>query len=80
LFSDEPEGRKLNVPAAKVKVTVLKPTVPSSSLAKQHKKTVRIVLLSTKTDLLNRFGSITGLPTIQHSTKYFCHPIHFGNM
>ncbi|XP_021923468.1 unconventional myosin-Va [Zootermopsis nevadensis] len=38
LFHDELEGRKLKVPAAKVKVTVAKPTVPVSS--KQHKKTV----------------------------------------
>lgn len=42
LFSDESEGKKLNVPSARVKVSVLKPTVPTSS--KQHKKTVRIVL------------------------------------
>jgi hypothetical protein len=46
LFSDEPEGKKLNVPTPKVRVTVAKPTVPSSSsTTKQHKKTVRIVIL-----------------------------------
>jgi hypothetical protein len=57
LFSGEPEERKLNVPAAKVKVTVAKPTLPSSSSLKQHKKTVRIVLLFTKFDLPNCFES-----------------------
>jgi len=42
LFSDEPEGKKLNVPTPKVRVSVAKPTVPSStsSSSKQHKKTV----------------------------------------
>jgi hypothetical protein len=56
LFSDGSEGRKLNVPATKVKVTVAKPPVPSSS--KQHKKTVRTVLLFTKFYLLDYFGRI----------------------
>jgi hypothetical protein len=50
LFSNEPEGRKLNVPAVKVKVTVAKPTLPSLTSTKQHKKTVRIVLLFTRFD------------------------------
>jgi hypothetical protein len=77
LFSGEPDGRKLTVPAAKVKVTVAKPTVPSSSSAKQHKKTVRIVLLLTKTDLLNCCSSITGLSAVTalHSMEG-----SFGNM
>jgi hypothetical protein len=59
LFVDEAEGRKLNVPAAKVKVTVAKPTVPSSS--KQHKKTVRIILLFITFDSLDCFGRILEL-------------------
>jgi myosin-5 len=42
LFSDEPEGKKQNVPTPKVRVSVTKLTVPSSttSTSKQHKKTV----------------------------------------
>jgi len=41
LFSDEPEGKKQNVPTPKVRVSVTKLTVPSSttSTSKQHKKT-----------------------------------------
>jgi hypothetical protein len=44
LFCDEPEGKKRNVPTAKVRVTVAKPTVTRSlSSSKEHKKTVSIV-------------------------------------
>jgi hypothetical protein len=71
LFSGEPEGRKLNVPAVKVKVTVAKPAVPSSSSSKQHKKTVRIVLLFTTFDLQNCFDSITGLLAIIMAQQIF---------
>jgi hypothetical protein len=46
LFCDEPEGKKLNVPTPKVRVSVAKPTALSAtSSSKQHKKTVRIVFL-----------------------------------
>ena len=40
LLCDEPEGKKLNVPTSKVRVSVAKPTVPSSTTSTQHKKTV----------------------------------------
>ena len=63
LFSYEPEGKKLNVPTPKVRVSIAKSTAPSLPSSKEHKKTVRKFFVMYVFGLLACFGRIPRLLT-----------------